>query len=356
MTIDKINLGKVYKKQETESKKQQKQIPSYDNNEGQATLAKLRGAAAAHYLATMLGIAASGGMMTSCAESSSEAFAECHNEEEMQVLKDILATLKKVVDWQQKQYNAQLENNAQNQTMIDILNKQTEQTNKITAIVNSIDGTTKTIADAIGDIQVLMIQSNKNDEELQAKIDIIIASNASDSEKLQKLIDLNTEQNATLYNIAALIETLKEQGSSLGDKFDKFYADYTTNSNEFKENDKDQTTLLNKMYEALLASNSNDEVVIAQLTAIINGQNADSDKLAAILEVLNSIDYNVNVLVNKVTELADNVGTFIENYNQGKNDILAELANITKNTSSIPDIDAKMDQVIENQINKQQLL
>ena len=306
MTIDKINLGKVYNKG-NESKKQEKQIPVYENKDQQTVLAQLRGAAAAKYLATMMGVLAATGSLTSCIESNSSSYAESENEAMMKMLQAIVDALNAQTDVLNKILVEAKQNNADNKILIDIANKQLAESQQISKICLDVSNDVKDIKTATYEIRDILAAANENDEEFLAKLDIIIDSNLSDSEKLQQLIDLNTEQNAWLVNIATLIGDLKAEGSDLGDKFEKFYNDYTTNSAEFKDNDKDHTTLMQLIYAELQKNTADNAELKTKLDVIIASGASDSEKLAELIKLVGSIDMKMDIVIDKIGELATEV-------------------------------------------------
>ena len=342
MTIDKINLGKVFKK-ETKAEKQEKQIPTIEVKTEEGTLAKFRGASAAKLLAVMMGVAAMGGM-TSCIENKAIAIAD--NKAMLELLESMNESLQANNKLLQQILAAQKENNADNKIMIDLLNKQIEQNDQIMAILNGIAGDVEQIAAAVLRLENLMKEANQNDEEFLNKIDIIIEGQGSDSEKLQQLIDLNTEQNAWLLNIAELIATLNANGSELGDIITQFYTDYVNNSEEFKNNDKDHTTLMNLIYNALLTSNEIDSAILAEIQKIQKSGAADSEKLAQIIDLLTSIDNKMTVLVDEVKKISADLSVYVNNQEAYEDQSLALLEGIFRNTGSA---DAKISQLIANQ-------
>ncbi len=342
MTIDKINLGKVFKK-ETKAEKQEKQIPTIEVRTEEGTLAKFRGASAAKLLAVMMGVAAMGGM-TSCIEN--EAIAIADNKAVMELMEKILKAQQQNNELLAQLLAAEQENNADNKIMIDLLKQQIAQNNEIISILNSIGDDVNDIKNAVFRLEALMKESNANDEEFQNKIDIIIEGQNSDSEKLQQLIDLNEEQNAWLINIAGLIGTLEQNGSDLADIIKQFYTDYVNNSEEFKNNDKDHTTLMNLIYNALLTSNEIDSAILAEIQKIQKSGAADSEKLAQIIDLLTSIDNKMTVLVDEVKKISADLSVYVNNQEAYEDQSLALLEGIFRNTGSA---DAKISQLIANQ-------
>ena len=324
MTINKIDLGKVYNKGNM-PKKEEKQIPVYENNDKQTVLAKIRGAAAAKYLATMMGVLATTGTFTSCIESNSESYAESDNEAMMKMMQTIVDALNAQTDVLNKILKEEQQNNADNKILIDLANKQLKESQQISKICLDVSNDVKDIKTATYEIRDILAAANENDDEFLAKLDIIINSNLSDSEKLQQLIDLNTEKNAWLVNIATLIGDLKAEGSDLGDKFEKFYNDYTTNSAEFKDNDKDHTTLMQLIYAELQKNTADNAELKAKLDAIIASGASDSEKLAELIKLVGSIDMKMDIVIDKIGELATEVGDLKAVLNSNKDAILAEL-------------------------------
>lgn len=342
MTIDKINLGKVFKK-ETKAEKQEKQIPTIEVRTEEGTLAKLRGASAARLLAVMMGVATMGGM-TSCINNEATAIAD--NKQMLEIMDKILKAQETNNNLLVKLLAEMQQNNVDNKLMIELLQQQISQNNEILNILNSIGEDVADIKAALIRIETLMKEANQNDEEFKNKIDIIIAGQGSDSEKLQQLIDLNTEQNTWLINIADLIGTLKENGSELGDIIKQFYTDYVNNSEEFKNNDKDHTTLMNLIYQALLTSNEIDKAILAEIQKIQKSSASDSEKLAQIIDLLTSIDNKMTVLVDEVKKISADLSIYVNNQEAYEDQSLALLEGIFKNTGSA---DAKISQLIANQ-------
>ena len=115
MTINKIDLGKVYNKGNM-PKKEEKQIPVYENNDKQTVLAKIRGAVAAKYIATMMAILTA----TSCIESNSSSYADSENEAMMKMMQTIADALNAQTDVLYKILKEEQQNNADNKILIDL--------------------------------------------------------------------------------------------------------------------------------------------------------------------------------------------------------------------------------------------
>ena len=301
MAIENISFGKGLFNRTEKSKKQNKnvqvpeQMTTKSNSRKHVNLAP--------YLAAALMIPAGAATMTSCVEQT----VNVDESALMAMLQEMMKLQQQSIEIQQQQLDYLKNNDAQNQQMIDLLEQMMEQNREISNILSGIAGDVNQIAGAVIQISAMMETANANDEQFLAKLDQIIQGQGSDSEKLQQLIDLNTEQNNWLANIFGLIETANQFDEDLGETLLNFYNDYKTNSDEFKQNDKDHTTLMNLIYEALL---SNNEISTETLNAIKNIQNSnqtDSAKLDAIIKLLESIDSKLDKLQAGIDNIGDNI-------------------------------------------------
>lgn len=301
MAIEHISFGKGLFNRTEKSKKQNKnvqvpeQMTTKSNSRKHVNLAP--------YLAAALMIPAGAATMTSCVEQT----VNVDESALMAMLQEMMKLQQQSIEIQQQQLDYLKNNDAQNQQMIDLLEQMMEQNREISNILSGIAGDVNQIAGAVIQISAMMETANANDEQFLAKLDQIIQGQGSDSEKLQQLIDLNTEQNNWLANIFGLIETANQFDEDLGETLLNFYNDYKTNSDEFKQNDKDHTTLMNLIYEALL---SNNEISTETLNAIKNIQNSnqtDSAKLDAIIKLLESIDSKLDKLQAGIDNIGDNI-------------------------------------------------
>ncbi len=317
MAIENISFGKGLFNRTEKSKKQNKnvqvpeQMTTTKNNRKHVNLAP--------YLAAALMIPAGGATLTSCVEQT----VSVDESATQQLLAELLKTQQESLKIQQQMLEYLKNNDSQNTQLMNLLKQMMEQNQQISNILSGIAGDVSQIAGAVVQISAMMETANANDEELLNKIDQIIAGQGSDSEKLQQLIDLNAEQNNWLANIFGLIETANQFDEKLGETLQNFYNDYRTNSDEFKENAQDHTTMMNLIYEALL---SNNEISTETLNAIKNIQNsnqADSAKLDAIIKLLESIDSKLD----KLQEGIDNIGDNITVNDESLKEILTEFLN-----------------------------
>ena len=338
--INKLSFGKIFNKKENTETPKEKQIPENSSEREKTVLEKFRGAAAAKYLAIMMGVAGAGAM-TSCAES--EAIAISDNSQ-------ILEFLKQIAENQAKTNELLI----QFMSQIDYSDKETRaliqqvisQNNKITSILTGIASDVSEIKNAVFKIANLMQESNKNDQELLNKIDIIISSNASDSEKLQKLIDLNTEQNSWLINISTLIGNLKTNDPELSNTIKAWFEQYQNDMGEFKNNDKDHTLLMQMIFQAIQENNGISKDILDAVKDIQNSQASDSEKLAEIIDLLAGIDQKLGDILAEIRNIADKLDVMIDQNDKKNDEILNNLIDIKNNTGNI---DTKMDQVIKNQ-------
>lgn len=317
MAIENISFGKGLFNRTEKSKKQNKnvQVPEQMTT----TKSNRKHVNLAPYLAAALMIPAGGATLTSCVEQT----VSVDESATQQLLAELLKTQQESLKIQQQMLEYLQNNDSQNTQLMNLLKQMMEQNQQISNILSGIAGDVSQIAGAVVQISAMMETANANDEELLNKIDQIIAGQGSDSEKLQQLIDLNAEQNNWLANIFGLIETANQFDEKLGETLQNFYNDYRTNSDEFKQNDKDHTTMMNLIYEALL---SNNEISTETLNAIKNIQNsnqADSAKLDAIIKLLESIDSKLD----KLQAGIDNIGDNITVDNESLKDILTEFLN-----------------------------
>ena len=317
MAIENISFGKGLFNRTEKSKKQNKnvQVPEQMTT----TKSNRKHVNLAPYLAAALMIPAGGATLTSCVEQT----VSVDESATQQLLAELLKTQQESLKIQQQMLEYLQNNDSQNTQLMNLLKQMMEQNQQISNILSGIAGDVSQIAGAVVQISAMMETANANDEELLNKIDQIIAGQGSDSEKLQQLIDLNAEQNNWLANIFGLIETANQFDEKLGETLQNFYNDYRTNSDEFKQNDKDHTTMMNLIYEALL---SNNEISTETLNAIKNIQNsnqADSAKLDAIIKLLESIDSKLD----KLQEGIDNIGDNITVNDESLKEILTEFLN-----------------------------
>lgn len=300
MAIDSISFGKgLFKranKKENENNKNV-QIPEQLSKNDRASLKGI-----APYLAAALMMS---GAMTSCVQQDTDVTV--NTDEMMKLLQEMVKAQNETNKYMQQVMELLQNNNTQNADMIKLLQDIMKQNQEITSILTSIGTDVNQIASAVLKISALMEESNKNDQELLNKIDIIIQGQGSDSEKLQQLIDLNTEQNKWLTNIFGLIEALQGSNSDLSEVIKNFYNDYKNDMNEFKDNDKDHTLLMNKILDTLLKSNDISSDILAQIKQIQQSSQADSAKLDAIIKLLESIDQKLGKIEAAVGNIEGNM-------------------------------------------------
>lgn len=327
MTIDKINLGKVFKKQDlSETKKQEKQIPTMGDDANDVTLSKLRGAAAAKYLAAMMGVAALGGGLQSCVEATAIAQAD------QSFLQQLMEAINKMNETNNKILEEIQKNNSQNEILIDLLTKQNKQNDQILKLLADVSSGVLSIEQAINKLAIILEQANTNDEEFLEKMDIIINGQGTEQEKLDDLIRLNEEQNAWLSNIATLIANLSDGDEKLAAILTDFY-------NAYLNGEKSHSELMDAIYGAILENNSQNDEILAKLEAIMNSNVQDSEKLAQIIELLGNIDNKLGDILDELRGISGKLDDLIDANDKNNDAILNALTNI----------DADMDQVIENQ-------
>ena len=260
MAIDSISFGKGLFKRANKKENENKnvQIPEQLSKNDRASLKGI-----APYLAAALLMT---GSLASCVQQDTDVTV--NTDEMMKLLQEMLKAQNETNKYMQQVMELLQNNNTQNADMIKLLQDIMKQNQEITSILTSIGSDVSQIASAVLKISALMEESNKNDQELLNKIDIIIAGQGSDSDKLQQLIDLNTEQNKWLTNIFGLIETLQGSNSDLADVIKNFYNDYKNDMNDFKNNDKDHTELMNKILNTLLSSNEISSDILLSLIHI----------------------------------------------------------------------------------------
>ena len=338
--INKLSFGKIFNKKENTETQKEKQIPENLSKEELTVLEKLRGAAAAKYLAALMGITGAAGLQ-SCAES--EAYAYTDNSA-------ILSALQQIADNQAKtnellmQFMSQVDSSDKETRAL--LQQMIAQNNKITSILTGIASDVSQIKTAVLQIANLMKESNQNDQEFLNKIDTIINNQNSESEQLQQLIDLNNEQNSWLLNISTLIGNLKTNDPELSETIKMWFEQYQNDMGEFKNNDKDHTLLMQMIFKAIQESNGISKDILDAVKGIQNSQASDSEKLAEIIELLAGIDNKLGDILSEIRNIADKLDVMIDQNDQKNDQILNELINIKNNTGNI---DAKMDQVIKNQ-------
>lgn len=338
--INKLSFGKIFNKKENTETQKEKQIPENLSKEEVTVLEKLRGAAAAKYLAALMGITGAAGLQ-SCAES--EAYAYTDNSA-------ILSALQQIADNQAKtnellmQFMSQVDSSDKETRAL--LQQMIAQNNKITSILSGIASDVSQIKTAVLQIANLMKESNQNDQEFLNKIDTIINNQNSESEQLQQLIDLNNEQNSWLLNISTLIGNLKTNDPELSETIKMWFEQYQNDMGEFKNNDKDHTLLMQMIFKAIQESNGINKDILDAVKGIQNSQASDSEKLAEIIDLLAGIDNKLGDILSEIRNIADKLDVMIDQNGQKNDQILSELINIKNNTGNI---DAKMDQVIKNQ-------
>lgn len=338
--INKLSFGKLFGKKENVEKPKEEQVPSYRGNEEKTTLEKIRGAAAARYLAIMMGVAGAGAM-TSCSEAT--AIAEADNSAILKLLSQIAENQAKTNELLQQFMN---QVDSSDKETRELIKQIMAQNNKITAILSGIASDVSQIKNAVFQIEQLMRESNQNDEEFLAKIDVIINNQGSDSDKLQQLIDLNNEQNNWLINISTLIGNLKGDNQELSDTIKAWFEQYKNDMGDFKNNDKDHTLLMQMIFKALQESNGISKDILAAIKDIQNSNMKDSEKLAQIIELLAGIDNKLGDILTEIRGIADKLDKLIDQNEQNNDQTVNILLDIAKNTGNI---DAKLDQVIKNQ-------
>lgn len=338
--INKLSFGKIFNKKEKVETKKEEQIPVNREGNEQTVLGKIRNLTAAQYLAIMMGIGAPM-VTTSCSEAT--AIAESDNSAIIKLLSQIAENQAKTNELLQKFMNQVESSDRETRELIKQL---IGQNNKIMSILSQVSQDIKDIKTALFEIQNLMIEANKNDKELQNKIDIIINGQGSDSEKLQQLIDLNNEQNNWLINISTLIGSLKGDNKELSDTIKMWFEQYQNDMGEFKNNDKDHTLLMQMIFKAIQENNGISKEILAAVKDIQNSTVADSEKLAQIIELLSNIDNKLGDILAEIRGIADKLDKLIDQNDQKNEQIVNLLIDVAQNTGNI---DAKMDQVIKNQ-------
>ena len=305
-------------------------------------LEKIRGKALAHYLAATIALGGAA-TMQSCIQNEATAIAD--NKE----LEDIKKLLTQVVE-QNSQLIKYLQSlDTSNKEIKALIEQMSAQNSEIISLLTQINSGVIDINTALGRLESLMIESNQNDQEFMNKLDVIINGQGSDSEKLDQLIALNTEQNQWLMNLVRLGEAAGQHDKELQDLILKWYSDYQNDMGEFKNNDKEHTTMMNLIYQAIKDNGQISVDIREKIDAIMNGDSADSAKLDEIIKLLGSIDSKLDIL----PEISNQLNTLITQGEEKQNQTIDLLTQILTGVGSI---DGKMNQVIKNQEESNKLL
>lgn len=344
MAIENISFKKgLFKKTDKNTKNTKVQIPEQLDKKESKTISNSTKLPLAAYLAAAMMLAGSVAT-TSCVQQEQETIVD--TSELVAVMSQLMKIQNESLELQKQMIEYLKNNKDQNQELINLLNKVYQQNQQISSILTGIAGDVSQIASAVLRISVMMEEANKNDAEFLAKIDKIIEGQQSDNEKLTALIELNAEQNKWLTNILGVVEALKEGNEDLSDTILKFYKDYQTNSDDFKETDKDHTLLMNKIYEALLSSNDISAETLAEIKKIQQSNKTDSEKLDAIINILNQINQNISTIsetISKISAQIDELGGKLDANHKETLDVLSTMNN------GLGTISGKLDKIVANQ-------
>lgn len=374
MTIDGINFNKLPKNQKVNNSKEAPKGSSVEPEMSEAektALAKLRDSALAGYVLGLMkvagGTAALGGMAASL-----QSCGDIENTQNQTVdvnLQPILDKLEAMIKLQQ-QTNAQLQQmyelmqqmDSDNKATMDLVKQLINQNKQITNILNDIGTDVSKIEAATIRIVALLEQANANDVEFLAKLDAIIAGQGTEAEKLDQILQANKEQNQLLINITKLIESIKETDEKLADTVNNFYNDYKNGDSSHSE-----------MLENILNAIKNNGNISSDILKSINdlskkleaGQITESEMMAEIIKLLQSIDSKLDKLADAVdqikTEFPDlgaKLDQFIEMYKAGKitdHALMSEILNELKSSNAgDADFKAQLDAIL-NAINNNQI-
>lgn len=357
MTIEGINfLNKLHlKKSEKNQKKQGVQIPEdYSSKKNpKASMSNFDKSLAAYTLAAMMML----GGTTSCVQQdvdvkvdNSELLKEIQNmskaqQQAIELLNQLLALMK--------------ENNSQNKEYMQQLIKQnTEILSVLNSLSGSVENLEEKVTQALYRIETILTKSYAKQDEILNKIDDIMNQNISDSEKLDKLIELSKTQTEYLSKIMTLVETLKDGNKDLSETVNNFFDAYIKGQDSQKE-------MMNNILNAILSNNDISAETLAEIKKITAGGEIDSAKLDAIIKLLESIDSKIGKLQETVDklyaefpDLAGKIDEMIREYQKGElteHALLAEiLEEVKKSNASDSNLEAKLDAIL-NAMNSGQL-
>lgn len=341
--INNINLGKIQPKKLTKKEKTEVEKQIIEQRNDSEVAGKGASKASRAYAAALIALGLmSGAGMTSCTdvENISESKAETNNEEMLNLLKQLLNTQNAILA--QLKANGE-ENSKENQQMIKLLQEQ----NKI--LTNIMSGITD-IKTGLAQIQTLIENANANDAEFLAKIDKIIDGQATDSEKLDKILEENQKQTEYLANISPYIETIAQFDQETAETLNAFYEDYKAGQlshSEFTE----------KLLEAVEKNTSVSQEILDKIAEFKEAYDADKitegELLAKIAELLENIDSNVAALLEKVTDMADDIVAIKDKMDENQDASIEVLQTIADNTGNI---NTNVADIIKNQVKAQESL
>lgn len=353
--INNINLGKIQPKKLTKQQKAELEKQIVEQRNDSEVAGKGASKASRAYAAAMIALGLLPGM-TSCMEQT-------QNVDTTGLEKQMAETnklIQQLIDQQAKNdaYIQKLleQNNADNKELIALVKDLKLQNTQIQEILrgltNSVENFEDNVMSAILKIIALAEKANANDNEFLAKLQEIIDGQGTNSQKLDKILDANNEQNALMMNLVDLIGKL---GGDLGDKIDNIY-------NEYLEGNQEHSEMLNNIFKELLNSN---DLSKQQLEAIYDikklmeaGQLSESEALGKITEILQNIDNKISDLLTAIEglaagneELATMIKEFHEDYKDGtitENALLAKILTAIENQNQAnPELLAELQKIRE---------
>ena len=288
MDINSINFGKRIRSEKNERKNKKSFAPvSSENKKDKTSLEKLRSQAWAAYAAALL---AGGPLMTSCVEQTQTTDISLDMEEFKKMFQNLLEIQNQILEQLQQ-------NNNDNKEIID-------QLNKINGVLGDINSGVIDINTGLNDITKLIKDSHNFDQEFLSKIDEIIAGQASDSEKLQQILEENQKQNAFLVNIQPYIESIANTNQQTADKLNEFYEAYLAGEITHSE-------FMQKLLDAATENNNISSDILAEIKKLENSFNQgnieEAELLQKIADLLASIDGKMDTVIETLNKINCNI-------------------------------------------------
>ena len=288
MDINSINFGKRIRSEKNERNNKKSFAPvSSENRNDRTALEKVRSQAWAAYAAALL---AGGPLMTSCIDQDQPTTFDLDMEEFKKMFQQMMEIQNQILEQLQQNGN-------DNKAII-------EQLTKINDVLGDINSGVIDINTGLNDITNLIKDSHNFDQEFLSKIDEIIAGQASDSEKLQQILEENQKQNAFLVNIQPYIESIANTNQQTADKLNEFYEAYLAGEITHSE-------FMQKLLDAATENNNISSDILAEIKKLENSFNQgnieEAELLQKIADLLASIDGKMDTVIETLNKINCNI-------------------------------------------------
>lgn len=365
MTIDGINFNKLPKKNDVnKTQKEAPKGPSVEpemSEQEKTALEKIRSKALSSYVAALIALGGAPALQ-SCGDVEQNQVVDIDQAAILDKLDQILKLNQQMLAQMQSQYDILVEMNSDNKELKQLVKDIIAQNKSITTLIQGIGTDVDAINTATLRIVALLENSNANDAEFLAKLDKIINGQATETEKLNQILQANQEQNQTLINIEKLLEAANDSDKNLGDILNQFINDY-------KQGEATKSEMIQNIIDGIIKNGNVSTDILNALNDLSKkyeaGQITESEMLAKITELLQSIDSKLGDLQNAVNnikaefpDLGAKLDQLIQQHQEGKltdHALMSAILNEIKaaNTGDA-DFKAQLDAIL-NAINNNQL-